>query len=423
MIKGKVYYGWLLVVVFGIIYFISAAAVMTSAALINPLMGEDLGMSATEVSLGFTAFFLFYGLSGPLVGILIQKLGSKVSCVIGGAIVVLSSILLHYFVQEVILYTFCFVLIGLGLGILMINVTTSIGVWFHFRRGRAMSITLAFGGLGYFVWPIITEAVLNAVGGGAISSWRVPWVIFAVCGVVVILLALLFIKNKPADLGQIPDGNNFHSKTKESPTKVPAVFKETKSITYSKSMRSAAFWIMVAIGSIGYLTYPLCTSLSPSHFTAGLGFDRTLVVGAMAAFGVMNFLGKFISGNVGDYLEPIRLMGVAGGVLCISFFLGAFAQNSVMVYLFYLGSGFFYGTVITLLPTALANFFGKDFFATINGSCMLVVGLLSAVLPIIGGLVFDTAGSYLPVFITVAILEAIACILGLCIFRFPKKAQ
>jgi MFS family permease len=424
MRKGTLFYGWVMAIVLGVTYFLSQSAIMVSAALINPLMGADLGMTATELGLGFTAYFLFYGVSGPLVGLMIQKIGARLSNLIGAVIVIISCLTLFLFVREAVLYTICFVLLGLGLGIVMINIVTCISIWFHGRRGFAMSVTLTFGGFGYFVWPLITEAILNAAGGTAnLSAWRAPWLVFVGCGVVILLLSLAFIKESPEAMGEVPDGHASGKKIDTASIKPARVFKATDSLSYSKALRTPAFWIFVIIGSVGFLSYPLCTSLSPLHFTIALDFDRLLVVGAMSAFGLTNLLGKFLSGTIGDYIEPGRLMGLSAGILCISMLLGTFAHNTIMLYAFFIGIGFFYGAVITLLPTALANYFGKDAFATINGTCMMVVGVSSAALPIIGGLVFDITGSYMLIFIVTAVLEGIACILGLFVLRIPKKER
>ena len=85
-------YGWFLTVLCGMFYFMSSGFIVASAQILNPAMMADVGISATVLGLGFTIFVWCSGLPAPLVGILIDKIGTRWSIAIGGLIMTIGAI-------------------------------------------------------------------------------------------------------------------------------------------------------------------------------------------------------------------------------------------------------------------------------------------------------------------------------------------
>ena len=95
---------------------------------------------------------------------------------------------------------------GIGIGFSTILPAQTLAVnWFVRYRARATAIILVGGSaVGALVTPI-DELVLRH------WSWREGWLLIAGCSLVVAVIAALFLRNKPEDLGLAPDGRDAES--------------------------------------------------------------------------------------------------------------------------------------------------------------------------------------------------------------------
>ena len=75
----KSFYGHVLIGVLGLMYFCSSGVILPAANVVNPLMLQDasLGLNGTLLGMGFSLFVLFQGLSAPVIGALIARMGAR----------------------------------------------------------------------------------------------------------------------------------------------------------------------------------------------------------------------------------------------------------------------------------------------------------------------------------------------------------
>ena len=73
------------------------------------------------------------------------------------------------------------------------------------------------------------------------------------------------------------------------------------------------------------------------------------------------------------------------------------------------------------MPTAFANYFGIEHFPKIMGNVLLLLSVFSALVPVIAGVVFDMTGTYVVMFLAVAVVCAVGGVANLLV-RFPKKS-
>ncbi|NLI93813.1 MAG: MFS transporter [Peptococcaceae bacterium] len=173
------------------------------------------GMGRSILGAGTALFMLFQGLSGPFVGRTIKKSGIKATIILGAILVAVSSILMGTIVGSAWQYLICFgVISGLGIGFSgMFSVQSGITYWFRERRAFAMSIALTGAGLGGFTAGNVLNGIITMTG-----DWRMAWHFITLTCVVTVIIALLFVVNRPEDLGQIPDGS-IYEKTENSSEK------------------------------------------------------------------------------------------------------------------------------------------------------------------------------------------------------------
>ena len=74
--------------------------------------------------------------------------------------------------------------------------------WFVRRRALALSIMYSAGAIGGFVSAPLLNRVINVADG----NWRMAWWLVAGLSTCAAIIAALFVKEQPSDLGQLPDG-------------------------------------------------------------------------------------------------------------------------------------------------------------------------------------------------------------------------
>ncbi|MEG1827127.1 MAG: MFS transporter [Gordonibacter sp.] len=415
---SKAFYGYPLIVVLGFMYFCSSGIVLPTATLVNPLMLQDasLGMNATILGTGFSVFVLVQGLSAPLVGALISRKGARF-CMTMGAIVMLAAMLfLIFFVSSPLAYFIAFGVVTSAATMMVgqVAVQSTIGDWFIARRGVAMTAMMVIGASASFIGPPVINAIIGATGG----TWQSGWYLLVGLSVILIPVAVLFVKNKPSDLGQHPDGVTDPSDIGTA-GKGFKVYKNMGTVPFKDVLRSPYFWLISLAATGGFAAYTLAISQGVIHFTS-LGFNNGLIVAGVAIMGGVSLLGKLLLGLVSDRIEPIRLIVASTVVLVIGILAGATAQNDSMLYVYYICVGFGFGGVNAVFPTAMANYFGASSFSKNLGTGIMITTVVASTLPIMSGAIFDATGSCTIAFYIVAVIVAACAVCGLLV-KIPKK--
>lgn len=418
--EKKKFFGWPLTAVLGIMYFCSSGFVLATAQIVNPMMMKDptMGLSGTLLGAGFSLFVLMQGIPSPLVGQLVAKKGAKFTMAVGGVIMLLSALAMIFVVKNAVLY---FIIFGVFLSVStimagQISVQSTVSQWFVAKRGVAMAVTMGIGGLASFAAPLIVNSVINASGG----AWQSGWYLIAVFGVLIIPMAVFVVKNKPSDMGQLPDGNTDPSAS-DVGQKTFKVYKNTDSIEYRQAIRSPFFWLIAVGGSGGFCAFSLATSQGIIHFSS-LGFDTGVIVGAAAAMGIASLIGKLVIGLIADFVEPIRIIAASLAIIVIGIICAAMATNPAMIYIYYICTGLGFGAIATNLPTTVANYFGVNAFSKNLSTTMLTTTLISSIIPVMAGALYDATGYATTAFYVTAGIVAVCAVCAILV-RIPKKAK
>ncbi len=204
MTSDRGFYGWKLVFILWFLDFLNMGFPLYGGAVINTYMLKEIPMSRGVFGLGFTLLNLFVGIPSILVGASIVRWGIRRTFGIGSALILVGALWLsliaskpwHYWVGFGVLTA-----TGISFGTI-VPAATAITRWFSRYRGRTMAVTLSASGFaGFFVAPLINR-ILTANGG----NWRQAWAIVAGISVLSAIVASLFVRERPEDLGQMVDG-------------------------------------------------------------------------------------------------------------------------------------------------------------------------------------------------------------------------
>jgi MFS family permease len=414
MQQKRKFYGWKMVGILWAVYFLMQGLVLYGEPVINTIMVIERGFTRTILGLGSSTFVLFQGFAAPFVARLIDKKGIRSTIVIGAALIAVSSLLMGFFVSKEWQYILCFgVLSGVGLGFGgMISVQSGVNYWFHERRAFAMSIALTGSGFGGFVAGNVFNGVIRAFDG----NWRMGWHIITFTCLLTVCISLLWVKNKPEDLGQRPDdGYTPPEKHAAGPQRV---FKTKGSVPFKTAIQMPKVWFVIITLVTIRFSYNICVSQGMIHLM-DVGIPQQIAglsVGTMTLFSV---IGRFGAGVVGDRFEP-RVIWIGGMLIFIAgilFLQYAATPWHAVAYSLCVGIGF--GSSYVCSASLLANYFGADTFPLIMGVAIPAQMVIGALSPTMAGYFFDRTGSYNIPF-TIALAAIVAGTASLCLARPPK---
>ena len=390
------FYGWPLVGVLFLIYLINSTFPYYGASVINTYMARSLDLSKSMLGLGFSVFTVCLALSAPLVGYCITRRGIRFTFTMGGLVILLGAVLMATVVTSGWHFILVFgIVVGLGVNMSSaIPVQTGVTHWFRRRRALAMAIVLSSTGVGALVSTPLMNRVINGFG----HDWRAGWLLVMTVALVSSLLAAIAVRNRPEDLGQVPDGAPPDNTPSEQ-SSAGRVYLSADSWTLTAALKTRAIWLIVFAGIAFLCPFVTCVAHSLVHLQAH-GCSDTLAAWSLGLMAFFSILGRLLAGGLGDRIEPRRiwctaLCFMALGMLFLIHYAnwGAIALYS---YAFCMGAGM--GGAYVCLATVVGNYFGPDHFASIMGAIFPIVFLMAGLAPYVAGFTYDLSGDYAAAF-------------------------
>jgi MFS family permease len=391
MTSERGFYGWKLVFVLWLLDFLNMGFPLYGGAVINTYMLKEIPMSRSTFGMGFTLLNLFVGLPSILVAASIVRWGIRKTFGIGSALILCGALWLSFIASRPWHYWVGFgVLAAAGISFgTIVPAATTITRWFSRYRGRAMAVTLSASGFaGFFVSPLINR-ILTANGG----NWRQAWAVVAGIAILSAMVAFLFVKERPEDLGQFVDGAPEGQLSPNSAARKALV---TKFLWEPRqAYRTLPFWMILVGGIACQFPFFFFTAHWLLHLK-GLGVSPADAAWAMGLFTLGAVFGRLIGGWLMDRVAA-RYAFILG--LCC-YFLGSFlavrvspgalwiAYSAAMLY----GIGF--GWSFICLNTVTGHFYGPAAFPRLNGMQLLLGAIFCSPAGYLGGKIFDTYRSY-----------------------------
>lgn len=414
MNKQAKFYGWNMVGVLWLVYFLMQGLVLYGEPVINTFMVIHMDWSRSVLGMGTTTFALLQGIAGPLVAWIIVKKGIRFTITIGSIIVAISALLMATVVDTPWKYIVGFgVLSGVGLGFSgMFSVQSGINYWFREKRALALSIALTGAGVGGFVVGHIFESILKVSGG----NWHIGWwfIVFTSC--ISAVIAWVFIKNKPSDIGQVPDGIAIEKAEKNEKNR--HVYKAKIDMPITRVIKDRNLWfIIIAIVALRF-GYKLCVGHGVIHLL-DQGITTGVAATSLGTMSLFSVLGRLAAGMFADRIEP-RYVWTAGMVSFVIGFLSLmYSTDAIHVMIYAAGVGLGWGISYVSYSAMIANYFGTNTFPQAMGivfPCQQIIGSLA---PVTAGLLFDFTGSYMIAFDIVLALMGV----GIIVIMLAKPPQ
>jgi MFS family permease len=411
------FYGWKLLAAFWVILFINLAFPAYGSSVINAYMVSDLSLDRRTLGLMVSVYMMMSGLPGPLVAMYVNRYGVRQTLVVGSAILMLGALAMATIVntgwEAVIVFGFI-----VGLGVISggaLAAQTGTAVWFVRRRALAISLILSAGGIGGFIATRALNSLISYYG-----TWRAGWWLIAAMALVSVIVAALFVKEKPEDLGQQADGGVFDGDdaAKQKTTRVHIT---TEEWTFPEVLRSPVLWLLLfgSLGMSGGFTQAMAHAIV--HLQ-DLGNTSEVAAKSFSILVVSTLIGKLMLGVFGDRIDPRYLWAIAVACFGIGLLvlLKATAPLTLNIYAVLIGFGF--GGGLVCMMTVMSNYFGSKAYASVIGITLAVQTTVGALASFIAGDLYERQGSYTIAFIGTAVL-CFAGTLVLLVIRPPKRPK
>ena len=389
---GRIFHGWWIVAAATVAQTIQSAIFNIGAqALVLPLIRE-FDATRTAVSVAFSLRRLEGGLTGPLEGYLIHWIGPRKYMMVGWVIFGVGFILCGLSQNTYHFYA-SFLLITLGQSVAgFLPIVTVLIHWFDKWRGRAIAIYQLGTSFGALLVPLFAWSILNI-------GWRQTLIAVGISTILLGVPLASAMKEKPEDLGLLPDGARTSPDDKESIGTEQSesnanVGNESEEIGVGQHLRGRNFWFLGLAHSAGITGWgalqvhqiPALVDIGINELTAATILSYTLVVSAA---------GRLLGGFLGDLIGTKKVCAIAFIFQALAIVILAYASSSAHVMWFATIFGVAFGTRGTLMTVLRAEVFGRQHFSRLAGLMDPLSGVSVVISPIFAGLAYDSIGAFL----------------------------
>ncbi len=200
---GHDFYGWTMLAALWAIVFLNLGFPAYGPAVINAAMAKAVGLNRETTGNMFSVYMIMSGLPGPLVALSINRFGVRRTLVLGSVFTIAGSLLMATVVTGGPGAMLCYgLLVGTGVAAgAVMAAQAGLARWFVRRRSLALSVLYSAGAIGGFVAAPLLNRLIEATG-----TWRAGWWLLAALSTAAACTALILVRERPEDLGQVADG-------------------------------------------------------------------------------------------------------------------------------------------------------------------------------------------------------------------------
>ncbi|XVX20102.1 MFS transporter [Actinomycetota bacterium] len=325
---------------------VAAAAFRSSTGVLLEPIEREFGWSRATTSGAVSLNLVIYGLIAPFAAAVMESWGVRRTVSISLLVVGAASALTCVMTSPWQLWLLWGLLIGVGTGAMALTFGAIMANrWFDARRGLVTGIFSAANATGQLLF---LPAIAAAASG---PGWRYAALAVAALAVLMAVLVMAFLRDRPSDVGLRPYGaerpghepdatptNEWSDPAEAAPGAEavrPQLVEETRSPFWTAIdvlLRWRANWAFSAL----MLTFFVCgwstNGLVQTHFVPAahdLGMPQTTAAWLLALVGIFDIIGTIASGWLTDRMDSRVLLAVyyAGRGLSLLFVNGLLAAT------------------------------------------------------------------------------------------------
>ncbi|MDF3930662.1 MFS transporter [Pseudomonas putida] len=414
-----------LLLVIGIINYVDRSAL----SIANTSIQRDMGITPSQMGILLSAFSLAYAFSQLPLGMIIDRLGSKISlgaALLGWSVAQTASGLINSFSAFIGLR----VVLGIGEAPMFPSAAKALAEWFEAeKRGTPTGIVLSSTCIGPCLAPPLLTLLMVTWG------WRGMFIVTGVFGILVAACWFAFYKSKARYLAELPAEAREQLLAAQAhkqavPSARPSV--QAQLAAWAELFRHKSTWGAV-LGFMGVI-YMLWLHLTwlPGYFERehGLSLYQTAWVVSLAY--VFGALGTIVAGRICDRLvkNGASVLGSRKRVVVTALF----AAAAFTVPLSF-GSGFLLSVALLCCALFSVNMASSTAWMIANtvvdsqrvasfGSIQNFGGYLAgSVAPIVTGFSIQQTGSFASAFLISAAVAAVAAMAYVLLLKQPVSTD
>ncbi len=252
--------------------------------------------------------------------------------------------------------------------------TTSMARYFDSGRGKAISIAMLGHPVGEAVFPLVTVALLAALG------WRGAWLVYAAFGAALLFPVLLWLLRGHGERHQ-----NYLARLAEPAT---ASGEKGRQWTQGEVLRDVRFYLI----QIAMMAPPFMFTgffIHQAHLAEAKGWSLAWLATCFTAFAATSIASSLTAGPLIDRIGAIRIAPHALLPIVVSMLALVFFSHPAAAMVFMAGLGLCMGIVFTAFTAIWAELYGVRHLGAIRSVVMAIMVLVSAIAPAIMGWLFD----------------------------------
>jgi MFS family permease len=375
------------------------------------IIGNSTSMFQLGQAIGLMAFAPFF-----------IKIGAK-KIMIGGISISILAYLVQIIVQPTgFVYSLMFVGCGICAGSGLLCLPALMNNWFTRRKSFPISVVRTAGSVGGTLMPLVANKMIT-VGPQA------AWSAFLFVNIVALVLSILFIKQDPSDIGEIPDSRDWvekHPLPEVRTIKAEAQAQDqaqTQAQVEPSGLKKGIYaaytsFQFIALSCITcfqrFMLFSFTTFAMVFVIEKGISQDRAAYM--IAIYGLTGSLGRILT--AGSDLIPFTkktqlaatLLILCGGCVMLA------AGKAELIFLLAAATiGAFNGFYSSLFPIVVADFFDKRAFAVMYSTLNVIGSIAGIVVPMVVSAIYHSVNTYVVPFNVAAVLLIIGCAMTLVI--------
>ena len=366
----------------------------------------DCGITNTEFGLAIALHALIWGIVTPIFGRFADKHGGSKMVILTLIIYGVGVLALgNNFNTGTWFQINLGLLVGIGLGGAAGTILAPV-VTKHFpnqSRGKAAGYVTAFGGLGMFIFPILTKYLMVEVG------WQSTFTVFAI---------ILFIMCIPGLFLKKPESEKIDAYLVKEPEKSDSVIKVLK-----ESFAHKGFRLLV----LGFFVCGFQITLVATHvprYVQDRGLDDWTGFAILSLIGLFNIIGVLIMGYLSDKYSKKMLLAGLYFFRAISIMLFIFLPPSnISAIAFGITFGLLWLATVPATNGIVAQVFGAKNLSMLFGIVFLNHQIGSFLGAYLGGVFYDIFGNFDYAWYLAIVLSFVATLLHLPIDEKPIRKE
>ena len=406
----KFNYAWIILLAVSLIRGIAGPAINASSGLFLKPVSDSIGVGIGQLSIYLSISSIATIVWLPIAGNIFNKYSVKTVAILGVALQAFSFMALG-FMNSV--WGWYILSIPLAMGaVILVNLLGPVLVnrWFVAKKGLVMGLMMTITSLlGAVFQPLLTSLISN-------NGWRFTYVVFGGCALVcIIVIAIIFLKNKPEDKNAHPYG--YEENTSENKGAVNN--KNNIGVSAKVATKSLAFFMLLIfmITLTGFAVF----SQHITTFGLDIGLSMTTIGSALSLSMIGSAIGSILIGIFSDKVGiiPTTISVTAVGLVAIVLFMVGCDSYPMFAMATFL-HGLAMSSIGVVAPILTSTFFGSKEYEKIFSLVMMGSPLASIILMPTYGFIYDTFGNYNIVLI---FLLGILVLGGVCLFIGWKNSK